>query len=109
VKAVNHRRDAALFSAMGDETRLTLLTKLADGSRHSITQLSTRSKVTRQAVTKHLVVLQRAGFVRKCRQGRECLYELEPNTLDEVRRSLDRISQQWDQALLRLKRFVEKE
>jgi DNA-binding transcriptional ArsR family regulator len=109
MNALERRRSAALFSAMGDETRLLLLSRLADGARLSITQLSYQSPVTRQAITKHLVILEQAKFVRKFREGRESLYELRPGSLDEAQRSLERISHQWDQALARLKRFVEKD
>jgi DNA-binding transcriptional ArsR family regulator len=63
--------------------------------------------VTRQAVTKHLRVLAGAGLVRGTRRGRERLWKLEPKRLEEARRSLDLISKQWDQALGKLKIFVE--
>ena len=101
------RRNAPLFAALGDETRLTLLTKLSGGSRCSIAQLTAGSTLTRQAITKHLRVLQDVGLVRGVRRGRENLFELEPKPLDEARRALDRIARQWDEALARLKAFVE--
>jgi len=99
---------APVFAALGDETRLALLTKLSKGSRCSITHLTEGSALTRQAVTKHLRVLQGAGLVRGIRSGRESLFELDPKPLDEARQSLDRISRQWDEALARLKAFVER-
>jgi DNA-binding transcriptional ArsR family regulator len=102
------RRNAPIFAALGDETRLALLTKLSGGSRVSIARLTKGSTLTRQAITKHLRVLQDAGLVRGVRRGRENLFELEPEPLDEARRALDRISRQWDEALARLKSFVEK-
>ncbi len=102
------RKNAPIFSALGDETRLALLIKLSGGSRFSISHLTEGSTLTRQAITKHLRVLQHAGLVRGIRQGRENLFELEPQPLDEARRALDRISRQWDGALARLKAFVEK-
>jgi DNA-binding transcriptional ArsR family regulator len=92
---------------LGDQTRLALLTRLSDGAKCSIARLSEASPLTRQAVTKHLRVLQNAGLVRHTRRGRESLFQLNPEPLSEARRSLDRISQQWDQALARLKAFVE--
>lgn len=101
------RRHAPLFAALGDETRLTLLMKLSDGSLLSITRLSEGSSLTRQAVTKHLRVLEHAGLVRGIRKGRESLYQVEPHSLTRARDALDRISQQWDIALNRLKSFVE--
>jgi len=102
------RRHAPVFAALGDPTRLTLLTRLGGGSRCSIARLTAGSKLTRQAITKHLRVLQDAGLVRGVRRGRENLFELEPQPLDEARCALDGISRQWDEALARLKSFVEK-
>jgi DNA-binding transcriptional ArsR family regulator len=63
--------------------------------------------VTRQAVRKHLGVLARAGLVRVSRHGRETLWRLEPERLDEAQRSLEIIGKQWDQSLGKLKLFVE--
>jgi DNA-binding transcriptional ArsR family regulator len=100
-------RNAPLFAALGDEVRLTLLTRLSGGGRFSITRLTEGTPVTRQAITKHLRVLQDAGLVRNVRQGRESLFELEPKPLDAARRALEAISRQWDEALARLKAFVE--
>jgi DNA-binding transcriptional ArsR family regulator len=104
---LRHKDEAALFAALGDETRLTLLTRLGDGAAHSIVDLTDGLAVTRQAVTKHLRVLEGAGLVRGIRRGRESLFGLEPEPLAEARRALDRISEQWDQALQRLKTYVE--
>lgn len=101
------RRNAPLFAALGDDTRLIILMKLGDGSRLSITRLSEGSTLTRQAITKYLRVLEDAGLVRGVRRGRENLFQLEPDSLKEVRDALDSISEQWDQALARLKSFVE--
>lgn len=101
-------RDAApLFAALGDGTRLELLCRLGEDGPLSITRLSSRSEVTRQAITKHLSVLSAAGLVRSSRQGRERVWELEPERLSDAHRYLDRISRQWDEALARLKAFVE--
>lgn len=101
-------RDAApLFAALGDETRLRLLGRLSAGGPGSIAQLSAKSRVSRQAITKHLEVLSGAGLVRSERRGRERIWELEPKRLADAHQYLDRISQQWDDALQRLKRFVE--
>jgi DNA-binding transcriptional ArsR family regulator len=96
-----------VFAALADETRLMLLAKLGDGSLLSIARLTEGTTLTRQAVTKHLVVLQAAGLVRGVRQGRERRFQLEPRPLDHARRALERISRQWDAALARLKAFVE--
>ncbi|HEY4308023.1 MAG TPA: metalloregulator ArsR/SmtB family transcription factor [Pirellulales bacterium] len=101
------RKSAPLFAALGDETRLVLLNRLGSGARCSITSLTAGSPLSRQAITKHLRILEAAGLVRGVRQGRESLFEIEHDTLDEAIRFLERISAQWDQALARLKSFVE--
>lgn len=98
---------AEVFFALGDATRLRLVAVMCAGGLFSITQLTASSDITRQAVTKHLRVLAQAGLVRDVRAGRERLWQLEPAPLDEARRSLEQIGRQWDQALGRLKAFVE--
>jgi DNA-binding transcriptional ArsR family regulator len=105
--AVKKRAAAPVFAALGDETRLSLVAKLCGGQRHSISQLAQGSRLTRQAITKHLRVLERVDIVHSVRRGRESLFELNPEPLEEIRTYLDRVSEQWDQALGRLKSFVE--
>ena len=101
-------RGAAVFAALGDETRLRMVGRLSSGGPMSITRLTSGSGVTRQAVTKHLEVLAGAGLVRGSRVGRERIWALEPQPLDEARRSIELISRQWDRALGRLKALVER-
>lgn len=96
-----------MFAALGDETRIRLVSRLCEGGPMSITKLTEGSDLTRQAITKHLRVMEGAGLVRASRRGRESVWTLEPGRLEDVRRYLDTISQQWDAALDRLKRFVE--
>jgi DNA-binding transcriptional ArsR family regulator len=103
------RQYVAVFAALSDETRLSLLARLIDGVPCSISQLTEDSKISRQAITKHLRVLESAGLVRGATAGRECLFELEPRPLEEVRDYLDLVSKQWDKALTRLKKLVETE
>jgi DNA-binding transcriptional ArsR family regulator len=98
---------AALFAALGDETRLSLIGKLAKGPPQSISRLAQGSTLTRQAITKHLHVLEGAGVVQSVRAGRESLFEFRPEPLIEARSYLERVFNQWDQALARLKSFVE--
>jgi DNA-binding transcriptional ArsR family regulator len=98
---------APLFAALGDENRLSLIARLCAGGPTSITSLASGASVTRQAITKHLRVMERAGIVRSVRHGRECLWSVEPGNLNEARRYLKQISTQWDAALERLKKFVE--
>ena len=103
------RRQAPLFAALGDETRLTLLARLCERAPCSISQLAEGSPMTRQAITKHLRVLENVGLVHGEAAGRECRYELEPEPLEEARNYLALVAQQWENALGRLKDFVEKE
>lgn len=98
---------APVFAALGDPTRLRLVAALCAGGALSIAQLTAGTAVTRQAVTRHLETLAAAGLVRDVRQGRERLWEFEPARIDDARRSLDAIAQQWDAALQRLKSLVE--
>jgi DNA-binding transcriptional ArsR family regulator len=84
-----------------------LVAKLCDGQPSSISQLTEGSKLTRQAITKHLRVLEGASIVRSNRTGRQSLFEFDPKPIAEIRSYLDLVSEQWDQALARLKAFVE--
>ncbi|ESR25500.1 ArsR/SmtB family transcription factor [Lutibaculum baratangense] len=98
---------AAVFAALGDPTRLSLLARLSEGEPRSISALSADTAMTRQAVTKHLRVLEGSGLVTSQRAGRESLYAFQAEPLIAARAYLDRVSGQWDDALDRLKRFVE--
>lgn len=99
---------APLFAALGDETRLVLVRRLAAEGPLSIARLTAGTDVTRQAITKHLRVLESAGLVRSERAGRESVWELAPERIDDAKRALDVISAQWDDALHRLQKFVER-
>jgi DNA-binding transcriptional ArsR family regulator len=101
------RAHAPVFAALGDETRLSLVAKLSGGQPRSISQLTHGSGLTRQAITKHLRVLENAAIVRSIRRGRESLFEFDPQPMEEIKKYLDFVSEQWDQALSRLKSFVE--
>ena len=109
LKASALRASAPIFAALGDETRLRIVAVLCAGGAMSIAQLTSGTDITRQAVTKHLHVLADAGLVHHVKAGRERLWEFETSQLDEARRALEAIAQQWDQALLKLKRMVESE
>src|ERR1700740_311360 len=98
---------APIFAALGDGTRLLLVGKLSDGQAYSISELTRGSRLTRQAITKHLGVLNRAGIVSSRRMGRERRFELNLRPIGEMKDYLDRVSEQWDRALSRLKSFVE--
>jgi DNA-binding transcriptional ArsR family regulator len=99
---------APIFAALGDETRLNIVTRLCADGPLSIVRLTDGSNVTRQAVTKHLRTLSSVGLVKCERAGREQIWALQTARLAEVHRYIDLISQQWDDALGRLKALVEK-
>lgn len=101
------RSQAPVFAALGDETRLALVIRLCSGQPHSISQLTEGSKLTRQAVTKHLRVLEGVGIVRGVRKGRESLFQYNPEPVMGLKDYLDLVSRQWDAALARLQAFVE--
>lgn len=98
---------ATVFAALGDPTRLSLVTRLCDGSRCSIAQLSDGQPLTRQAISKHLRVLENARVVRSERAGRENLYVLNPQPIEDLRNYIELVSSQWGTALAQLKAFVE--
>ncbi len=98
---------APVFAALGDATRLELVSRLNDGRARSIAQLADGLSLTRQGVTKHLRVLEQAGIVSSKRIGRESRFTYVPDPVENVRSYLDTVSEQWDDALSRLKSFVE--
>ena len=107
--AVANLADAApVFAALGDETRLRIVAQLSASGPQSIVRLTETTDVSRQAITKHLYVLEEARLARSIRAGRESIWELQPARLEEVRRYLNDISSQWDSALERLRELVEK-
>ena len=99
---------ASVFAALGDENRLRLVSRLCDNGPLSIAKLTAGFAISRQAITKHLRVMEGAGLVRSRQHGRESVWQLEQKRLAEARRYLQTISAEWDQALGRLKSFVER-
>ena len=109
VAVTSRRSEAAIvFAALGDEMRLRIVDRLCREGPLSIIALTDGTRVSRQAITKHLHALREAGLARGARTGRESIWELRPNRLAETRRYLDQITAQWDAALDRLRAFVEK-
>ncbi len=100
---------AHVFAALGDPTRLKLVAVLCAGGAFSISHLTQTTAISRQGVTKHLNVLAEAGVVSDIKAGRERLWQLEPTSIDEAKRTLESIGREWEMALGRLKRFVEKD
>jgi DNA-binding transcriptional ArsR family regulator len=105
--AAKRRTHALVFAALGDATRLSLVAKLCRGQPRSISQLTQDSKLTRQAITKHLRVLESVGIVHSVQAGRESRFEFNPAPIEKMKEYLDFVSHQWDAALLRLKSYVE--
>lgn len=101
------RQSAPVFAALGDAVRLRVVTRLSSEGPLSIARLAEGSGVTRQAISKHLRVLEEVGLVKGPKEGRERLWELDARRLQEARRQLEAISSRWDQTLGRLKAFVE--
>ena len=98
---------APLFAALGDETRLRMVARLSEQGSMSITRLTAGTDISRQAISKHLRVLEAAGLMRAEKRGRESVWTLDAARLDEARRHLDAISAHWDRTLERLQAFVE--
>ncbi len=98
---------APVFTALGDETRLYLVSRLCREGPLSITRLAAGTALSRQAVTKHLRVLGEAGLASSGRHGREQQWSIDARRLTEVRRLLGQISARWDDALARLTAYVE--
>lgn len=106
-EALKTKHAAPVFAALGDEARLRLVTRLCEDGPSSIATLTKGSRITRQAITKHLRVMEDVGLVRAEKRGRETIFELEPARLAAAQRALDAISREWDHAIARLKKLVE--
>ena len=100
-------QQAPVFAALGCVTRLELLSRLGDGRDYSITELTDGLDLTRQAVTKHLRVLQQAGIVSRRRVGRESRFTIQPDPITQAKDYLTRVSDQWDKSIARLRAAVE--
>jgi DNA-binding transcriptional ArsR family regulator len=98
---------ANVFAALGDPTRFRLVDRLGDGAPRSISTLASEVPISRQALTKHLRVLEAAGLASAAREGRETLYRIDPRGLLAANTWIGAVSAQWDTAIDRLKRHVE--
>jgi DNA-binding transcriptional ArsR family regulator len=99
--------DDELWSAIGDPSRRRVLDLLVSNGEASAWSLAEHVPFSRQAVSKHLVVLEQAGLVSRRKQGREVLYEVEANRLDEATRAMADLAAQWDRRLTSIKRLAE--
>jgi DNA-binding transcriptional ArsR family regulator len=103
------RLAAPLFAALGDQTRLEILMRLSASGPESIARMSAKAAVSRQALTKHLRVLSDAGLIVGERHGREHIWRLQPRRFRDAHDHLEQISREWDDALERLRAFVDGE
>jgi ArsR family transcriptional regulator, cadmium/lead-responsive transcriptional repressor len=99
--------DDELWSAIGDPSRRQVLDLLVGNGEVSASWLAGRVPFSRQAVSKHLVVLERAGLVSRRKQGREVLYQVQAGRLDQAVRAMARLAAQWDRRLGTIKRLAE--
>jgi DNA-binding transcriptional ArsR family regulator len=90
------KTSAAIFAALGDETRLLLVSRLCDGRPMSIARLTSGTDITRQAVTKHLRVLERAGLLGRTRNGRMVVCKLAPESLNSAAAWIEKHRAIWD-------------
>lgn len=96
-----------LWAAVADPTRRRLLDVLLARGETTATTLAGQLPVSRQAVAKHLAVLDRAGLVEGRRHGREVRYAVRPERLDAATRWLARVTAQWDERLAAIRRIAE--
>ena len=98
---------APLFDALGDPNRLRIVTRLCDGGPCSTTEVTTVLSVSRQAATKHLLLLEAVGLLTSQRHGRERIWRVQPKPLTDASEYLNSLSQRWDKAIDRLRAYVE--
>jgi DNA-binding transcriptional ArsR family regulator len=98
---------APLFDALGDPNRLRIISRLCDGGPCSTTEVTQVVSVSRQAATKHLLLLEAVGLVSSQRRGRERIWRMQPEPLADASEYLSALSQRWDRVIERLRAFVE--
>ena len=99
--------DDELWSAIGDPSRRRVLELVVSNGEVSASWLAARVPFSRQAVSKHLVVLERTGLISRRKQGREVLYQIEADRLDQAARAMAELAVQWDRRLATIKRLAE--
>ena len=99
--------DDELWSAIADPSRRRVLDLLVTNGEASASWLAGRVPFTRQAVSKHLAVLEQAGLIRRRKQGREVLYRVESDRLDQATREMTDLARQWDRRLHAIKQLAE--
>jgi predicted transcriptional regulator len=93
-------------AALGDQTRWSILTALGEGDA-SASALATRLPVSRQAIAKHLAVLERVGLVEPVRAGRELRYRVLGSELSATARRLEAVGAAWERRLAAIKDIAE--
>ena len=104
---MTEQSDDQLWSAIGDPSRRRVLDLLVTNGDVSASWLAGHVPFSRQAVSKHLVVLEQAGLVSRRKQGREVLYQVEAGRLDQATRAMADLAAQWDRRLGAIKRLAE--
>jgi DNA-binding transcriptional ArsR family regulator len=98
---------APVFDALGDPNRLRIIIWLCDGGPRSTSQVTEVIPVSRQAATKHLLLLEAVGLVSSDRRGRERISRVQPQPLSDASDYLTTLSRRWDRAIDRLRAHVE--
>lgn len=99
--------DDELWSAIADPSRRRVLDLLVEHGEATASALAGDVPFTRQAVSKHLVVLEEAGLIGRRKQGREVLFRVDADRLDEATRAMNEVAQRWDRRLVAIKRLAE--
>jgi DNA-binding transcriptional ArsR family regulator len=99
--------DDELWSAIGDPSRRRVLDLLVSNGEVSASWLAGQVPFSRQAVSKHLVVLEEAGLISRRKQGREVLYQVEADRLDQATAVMADLAAQWDRRLATIRRLAE--
>jgi DNA-binding transcriptional ArsR family regulator len=99
--------DDQLWSAIADPSRRRVLDLLVVGSETTASSLAHKVPFSRQAVIKHLVVLEHAGLINRHREGREVRFRVNPERLNDAAHAMAQLASQWDQRLQAIKRLAE--
>jgi ArsR family transcriptional regulator, cadmium/lead-responsive transcriptional repressor len=99
--------DDELWAAIGDPSRRQVLDLIVSHDQVSASWLAGQVPFSRQAVSKHLTVLERTGLVSRRKQGREVLYQVEADRLGQAARAMTELAAQWDSRLIAIKRLAE--
>lgn len=99
--------DDQLWSAIADPSRRRVLDLLVTHGEVSASRLADHVPFSRQAVAKHLAVLEGAGLLTRRKQGKEVLYQVQPDRLDQATRAMADLAERWDRRLGAIKRLAE--